>query len=105
MKHKFRQELFDKIRSELMGVNGKQRDVAQSLGMTQKDVSVIKLGRIETFSTDKLLDMAGKCGWSFEFKVVEGDKALMAGAVAKGKTDMQKDLGRLKMDFDEMGVE
>lgn len=87
MKELFRKELFDKIREAMLGVSGKQRDIAKALDITQNDVSLIKLGRERMLSTDKLIDIALKCGWTFKFSMVEGDATLLVGAVAKGKAD------------------
>lgn len=95
MKHNFRNELFNKIRSEMQASTGKQRDIAASLGITQKDVSVIKLGRIETFSTDKLIDIADKCGWSFKFSMVEGDSTLIKNAISKEKEAFDAHMDRV----------
>ena len=102
MKNQFREKLFEKIQSEMRGVTGKQRDIAKAVEVTQKDVSLIKLGRIESFSTDKLIDMASKCGWSFSFEVVAGDRAAISGAVAKGEADLKASLDAINFDLDDL---
>lgn len=87
MKDLFRSTLFEKIRSECTGVSGKQVKVAESIGVKQFDVSLIKRGQIDRFSTDKLIDIAKKCGWSFSFEMVQGDRTAIASAVSKGEAD------------------
>lgn len=90
MKAKFRSALFEHIRGEIMGVNGKQSSVAESMGVKQCDVSMIKRGQVERFSTDKLIDIADKCGWSFSFDMVKGDDSLLVAAVSDGRAALDK---------------
>lgn len=92
MKQEMRNKLFEKIAAAMAASTGKQRDIAAALGITQKDVSVIKLGRVEMFSTDKLIDIAEKCGWTFSFKVVKGDSALMDSALSREKAIIKAEL-------------
>lgn len=87
MKTTFRAALFNKIRSEMLKVSGKQSEIATALAITQNDVSLIKLGRDYMLSTDKLIDIAQKCGWSFSFELVQGDRTAITGAVSKGEAD------------------
>lgn len=71
----FKNALFGEVVKAVDGMVGaRQQEIADATGIAQAQVSLIKRGLVDMFSTDKLLAIAEALGISFDFQFKQIDK-------------------------------
>lgn len=97
---KFKEALFEEVAKRLDETTGvRQVDVAQQLGISQMQVSMIKRGRFDYFSLDKLVDIAAATGVSFEWRFLNVDPIKVVSTAPKRSNASTKNDGFKMPDF------